>query len=96
ANRGAPAQGAEAADYLPPRLFEWIAQLVTSGELDESYLVRARIVAAQYGTQQSVIDEVVDDHVSMAVVLLHERRSEYAEQAISAVTDAEEAVTALG
>ncbi|THA69288.1 type I-E CRISPR-associated protein Cse1/CasA [Streptomyces sp. A0958] len=96
ANRGAPAQGAEAADYLPPRLFEWISQLVTSGELDEGFLVRARIVGARYGTQQSVIDEVVDDHVSMAVVLLHERRSEYAEQAISAVTDAEQAVTALG
>nr|WP_239081865.1 type I-E CRISPR-associated protein Cse1/CasA [Streptomyces sp. SID9727] len=96
ANRGAPAQGAEAADYLPPRLFEWIAQLVTDGELDEGYLVRARIVGAQYGTQQSVIDEVVDDHVPLAVVLLHERKSEYAEQAISAVTDAENAVMALG
>ncbi|MFG2565805.1 type I-E CRISPR-associated protein Cse1/CasA [Streptomyces sp. NPDC048567] len=96
ANRGAPAQGAEAADYLPPRLFEWIAQLVTDGELDEGYLIRARIVGAQYGTQQSVIDEVIDDHVSMAVVLLHERKREYAEQAISAVTDADNAVMALG
>ncbi|SEC75231.1 CRISPR system Cascade subunit CasA [Streptomyces sp. 2131.1] len=96
ANRGAPAQGAEAADYLPPRLFEWIAQLVTDGELDEGYLLRARIVGAQYGTQQSVIDEVVDDHVSMAVVLLHERKREYAEQAISAVADADNAVMALG
>lgn len=96
ADRGAPAQGAEAADHLPPRLFEWIAQLVTDGELDEGHLIRARIVGAQYGTQQSVIDEVVDDHVSMAVVLLHERKSEYAEQAISAVTDADNAVMALG
>ncbi|PZT76270.1 MULTISPECIES: type I-E CRISPR-associated protein Cse1/CasA [unclassified Streptomyces] len=96
ANRGAPSQGAEAANYLPPRLFEWIARLVTDGELDERFLIRARIIGAQYGTQQSVIDEVVDDHVAMAVVLLHARRSEYAEQAISAVKDAEEAVTALG
>ncbi|WP_239077843.1 type I-E CRISPR-associated protein Cse1/CasA [Streptomyces sp. SID9124] len=96
ADRSAPSQGAEAADHLPPRLFEWIAQLVTEGELDEGYLIRARIVGAQYGTQQSVIDEVVDDHVSMALVLLHERKREYVEQAISAVTDADNAVMALG
>ncbi|MFE6975271.1 type I-E CRISPR-associated protein Cse1/CasA [Streptomyces sp. NPDC057682] len=96
ANRGAPSQGSEAADYLPPRLFEWIARLVTEGELDEGFLLRARIIGAQYGTQQSVVDEVVDDHMAMGVVLLHAQRTEYAEQAISAVSDAEEAVTAFG
>lgn len=96
ADRGEATQRAEAADYLPPRIFEWISRLVTDGELEQGFLVRARIIGAQYGTQQSVIDEVMDDHVSMAVVLLHQRKREFAEQAISAVTDADDAVNALG
>lgn len=96
ADRGEAAQGTEAAAYLPPRVFEWISRLVTDGELDQGFLVRARIIGAQYGTQQSVIDEVIDDHVSMAVVLLHQHKREFAEQAVRAVADADDAVTALG
>ncbi|MFI6646325.1 type I-E CRISPR-associated protein Cse1/CasA [Streptomyces sp. NPDC050529] len=96
AGRSEATQGADAASYLPPRVFEWISRLVTDGELEPGFLVRARIIGAQYGTQQSVIDEVVDDHVSMAVVLLHQHKREFAEQAISAATDADDAVTSLG
>ncbi|MGW2612193.1 type I-E CRISPR-associated protein Cse1/CasA [Streptomyces mirabilis] len=95
ADRTEASQGAEAANYLRPRILEWIARLVTDGELEEGLLVRARIVGAQYGTQQSVIDEVIDDHISMAVVLLHEQNREFAEQAVGAVTDADDAVKAL-
>ncbi|MFJ8078780.1 type I-E CRISPR-associated protein Cse1/CasA [Streptomyces sp. NPDC096176] len=91
-----PAQGPEAAAYLRPGILEWVARLVTEGELPRGFLVRARIVGAVYGTQQSVIDEIVDDHVSMAVVLLHEQDRRYAEQAVAAVTDADLAVNALG
>jgi CRISPR system Cascade subunit CasA len=75
---------------------EWVARLVTEGELPRGFLIRARIVGASYGTQQSVIDEIVDDHVSMAVVLLHAQDRRYAEQAVTAVTDADLAVNALG
>ncbi|MFD4606983.1 type I-E CRISPR-associated protein Cse1/CasA [Streptomyces sp. NPDC058440] len=90
------AQGAEPADYLPPGILEWVARLVTEGELERGFLVRARIIGARYGTQQSVIDEIVDDHVSMAVVLLHQQDRRYAEQAVAAVGDADLAVNALG
>ncbi|MEU2132388.1 type I-E CRISPR-associated protein Cse1/CasA [Streptomyces sp. NPDC018352] len=96
ADRTEASQGAEAANRLRPGVLEWIAYLVTVGELEQGYLVRARIVGAQYGTQQSVIDEVVDDHISMAVALLHQQNREFAEQAIGAVTDADDAVNALG
>ncbi|MGP4004681.1 type I-E CRISPR-associated protein Cse1/CasA [Streptomyces sp. 8N706] len=89
-------QGAEAAAGLRPGILEWIARLATEGELPRGFLIRARIVGAVYGTQQSVIDEVVDDHVAMSVVLLHQQDREYAQQAIDAVADAEAAVTALG
>lgn len=90
------AQGPEAADYLRPPILEWVARLVTEGMLPRGFLVRARIVGASYGTQQSVIDEIVDDHVLMAVVLLHQQDRRYAEQAVAAVTDADVAVNALG
>ncbi|MFK4694192.1 type I-E CRISPR-associated protein Cse1/CasA [Streptomyces pristinaespiralis] len=89
-------QGPEAAPYLRPRVLEWVARLVTEGELERGFLVRARVVGAKYGTQQSVIDEIVDDHVSMGVVLLHEQDRHYAQQAIDAVADADKAVIALG
>ncbi|MFJ2415288.1 type I-E CRISPR-associated protein Cse1/CasA [Streptomyces brevispora] len=96
ADRAEAVQGTDPAPYLRPGVLEWIARLVTAGELDQGFLVRARIIGAQYGTQQSVIDEVMDDHLSMAVVLLHQQDREFAEQAIGAVADAADAVTALG
>jgi CRISPR system Cascade subunit CasA len=88
--------GSEPADYLRPGILEWVARLATDGVLERGFLVRARIIGARYGTQQSVIDEVVDDHVAMAVVLLHQQDRRYAEQAVAAITDADLAVNALG
>ncbi|MGM9470287.1 type I-E CRISPR-associated protein Cse1/CasA [Streptomyces murinus] len=95
-NEASVGQGAEPADYLRPGILEWVARLVTEGVLERGFLVRARIVGACYGTQQSVIDEIVDDHVAMAVVLLHQQDRRYAEQAVAAVCDADLAVNALG
>ncbi|WP_431784435.1 type I-E CRISPR-associated protein Cse1/CasA [Streptomyces chumphonensis] len=96
ADRGEASQGAEAAPYLRPRIFDWVARLATEGHLERGYLVRARTVGVLYGTQQSVVDEVADDHVAMSVVLLHQRDRACARQAIAAVRDADRAVLALG
>lgn len=96
ADRDVAGQGAEAASALRPGILEWVARLVTEGELPRGFLVRTRVVGAVYGTQQSVIDEIVDDHLAMAVVLLHRQDWEYAQQAIDAVGDAEQAVSRLG
>ncbi|MFE2034224.1 type I-E CRISPR-associated protein Cse1/CasA [Streptomyces scopuliridis] len=94
--RAEAGQGAEAAKALRPGILEWIARLVTEGELPRGFLIRARVIGAVYGTQQSVIDDMVDDRLAMAVVLLHQQDRAYARQAIDAVSDAESAVTALG
>jgi CRISPR system Cascade subunit CasA len=96
AERPVAGQGAEAASALRPGILEWVARLVTEGELPRGFLIRTRVVGAVYGTQQSVIDEIVDDRLAMAVLLLHQQDREYAQQAIDAVADAEHAVTALG
>ncbi|MFF9690481.1 type I-E CRISPR-associated protein Cse1/CasA [Streptomyces sp. NPDC014623] len=96
ADASVPGQGSDAPAYLRPRVLEWVARLVSEGELERGFLVRARVIGPQYGTQQSVIDEIVDDSVSMAVVLLHQQDRRYAEQAIAAVEDADRAVYAIG
>ncbi|WP_285761556.1 type I-E CRISPR-associated protein Cse1/CasA [Nocardiopsis ansamitocini] len=90
------AQRQEAASVVRPRILDWIARLVNEDHLPEDHLIRARLIGAVYGTQQAVIDEIVDDAVAMPVVLLHEGRADLGEAAIGAVVDAEKAVTALG
>ncbi|MFF8279951.1 type I-E CRISPR-associated protein Cse1/CasA [Streptomyces lateritius] len=89
-------EGSNVPARLRPGILEWIARLVTEGELPRHFLVRVRIIGAKYGTQQSVIDEVVEDHLPVAVLLLHQKDRDYAQQAIDAVTDADNAVNALG
>ncbi|MFE1855410.1 type I-E CRISPR-associated protein Cse1/CasA [Streptomyces sp. NPDC059489] len=96
ADRSETVQGTEAARYLRPGILEWIARLVTEGELPRGFLIRARVIGAAYGTQQSVIDEIVDDYLAMPVVLLHRHDRTCARQAIGAAEDADLAVLALG
>ncbi|MFE2302668.1 type I-E CRISPR-associated protein Cse1/CasA [Streptomyces sp. NPDC059445] len=96
ADRTETMQGQEAASYLRPGVLEWIARLVSDGQLQRNYLVRARVIGAVYGTQQSVIDDIVDDHLAMPVILLHRQDRSYARQAIGAAEDADRAVRALG
>ncbi|GGX94062.1 type I-E CRISPR-associated protein Cse1/CasA [Streptomyces fructofermentans] len=96
ADRSETTQGAEAAAYLRPGILEWVARLVTEGVLPRDFLIRARVIGAAYGTQQSVIDDLADDHLAMPVVLLHQQDRMYARQAIGAAEDADLAVRALG
>lgn len=88
--------GSEAPARLRPRILEWVARLVTERHLDRGFLVRTRVVGVSYGTQQSVVDEVVDDRLIMPLVLLHGQDPAYAGQAIAAAEDADRAVRALG
>ncbi|MFF0516160.1 type I-E CRISPR-associated protein Cse1/CasA [Streptomyces sp. NPDC004250] len=88
--------GAEGASRLRPRILEWVARLVTEGHVPRRSLVRARVAGVRYGTQQSVVDEVVDDRLEMPLVLLHGQDPAYAGQAIAAAEDADRAVRALG
>ncbi|PRX95416.1 type I-E CRISPR-associated protein Cse1/CasA [Allonocardiopsis opalescens] len=93
--RGAE-QRQEAAAIVRPRVLDWIARLANDDYLDDGRLIRARIVSAVYGTQQSVIDEIVDDALTMAVVVLHDRDGVLGQTAVDAANDAEDAVTVLG
>ncbi|MDT9683130.1 type I-E CRISPR-associated protein Cse1/CasA [Streptomyces sp. TRM76323] len=74
----------------------WYTQIITESEIDPGKLVRLRLAGVVYGTQQSVIDEIVDDSVVLPVVTLHETNPVYGAAAVDAVSDAEKAVEALG
>ncbi|MFE7141723.1 type I-E CRISPR-associated protein Cse1/CasA, partial [Streptomyces sp. NPDC057644] len=80
----------------PPGIVRWLALLSTEGVLPKDSLIRTRLVGAVYGTQQSVVDEVVDDSIALPVVLLHQDRGLHRAVAVDAVGDAEHAVSALG
>nr|WP_131754759.1 type I-E CRISPR-associated protein Cse1/CasA [Actinomadura fibrosa] len=88
-------QRQEAAEIVRPRILDWVARLTVQGPLPLGFLLRARLIGAVYGTQQSVIDEVIDDEIRMPVVLLHEQDTELGMEAIDAVADAEHAVGIL-
>ncbi|MFD5029470.1 type I-E CRISPR-associated protein Cse1/CasA [Streptomyces sp. NPDC058405] len=89
-------QRQDAPARLRPAVLDWVSRLANEGALPRRSLIRARTVGAVYGTQQSVIDEMVDDGVTLAVVLLHERDHRYGQSAVGAVDDADAAVGALG
>ena len=89
-------QRGEAAAIVRPRVLDWAARLTVEADLPADFLIRARLIGAVYGTQQSVIDEVVDDAMTMPLVLLHKDDNRLGQSAIDAVNDAEAAVTALG
>jgi CRISPR system Cascade subunit CasA len=89
-------QSGEAAPFLRPAIVEWLARLTVEESIDRRRLLRVRTVSAVYGTQQSIIDEVIDDSIAMPVVLLHEGDPRFGQCAVDAVADAEAAVAALG
>ncbi|MER5629503.1 type I-E CRISPR-associated protein Cse1/CasA [Streptomyces nitrosporeus] len=91
--KGGAQSGAPAA-FLPPGVIEWLSQLSYEDVLPPDHPVRVRVVGARYGTQQSVIDELVDDVVPMPVVLVHPGDARYRQAAIDAVKDADAAVRA--
>ncbi|MEV5574465.1 type I-E CRISPR-associated protein Cse1/CasA [Spirillospora sp. NPDC052269] len=89
-------QRAEAASIVRPGVLDWVERLTVEGDLEPDMMIRARLVSAVYGTQQSVIDEIIDDSVSMRLVLLRDRDTRLGQTAINAVSDADTAARLLG
>jgi CRISPR system Cascade subunit CasA len=59
--------GGKPPPVVAPPLMQWLARLRTAGYLDPSYRVTTRAVGMVYGTQQSVVDEIYSDAVTMTV-----------------------------
>lgn len=93
---GGAEQRREAATIVRPRILDWVARLTVEGDLPADFPIRARLFGQVYGTQQSVVDEIVDDAIAMPVVLLHKQDRGLGLAAIDAAADADRVVALVG
>lgn len=88
--------GSDPAAELAPATLEWIGELCNDEFLPDDFRVRARTIGMEYGSQQATSAEVIDDALSMSIVLLAERGAGLQRTAIDAAEDAESGAVALG
>jgi CRISPR system Cascade subunit CasA len=89
-------QTAEAADRLASAVSEWLGLLSTERLLEPTYPVRMRTIGMTYGSNSSVIDEIIDDALSIQAILVAQDAAELKGAAVAAVAAAENAARALG
>lgn len=70
---------------LPPALTSWLGVLDDKKCTDPAMHIRLRAVGVVYGSNNSVVDEILDDHVILPIALLRERNRVLATQAEEAV-----------
>ncbi|MDQ2837592.1 MAG: type I-E CRISPR-associated protein Cse1/CasA [Actinomycetota bacterium] len=88
-------QGNEAAAALTPGCLSWIGQLHYYGALPAEYAVRTRAIGMYYINQSALVGEIVDDSLSMSVLLLSESGAPLAAQIAEGAAKLEEGVRSL-
>lgn len=88
-------QGGEAAGVLAPGCLSWIGQLQFYRALPAEYAVRTRAIGMQYINQSAVVGEIIDDSLSMSVLLLSEAGAELAVQIAEGARQVELGVRSL-
>ena len=81
--------------YQVPALVDFLNARITAGDLEENHRLRLRAIGVIYGSNNSVVDDVIDDRISLALVLLSTAHPELATAAEDAVQLADEGVRAL-
>jgi CRISPR system Cascade subunit CasA len=81
---------------LPPRTIEWLGELSERGILPPGLRLHTRAIGIVYGTQSSVVDEVIDDSIDVQLALLQDKHRGLAAAAVEMVSNTESAVRALG
>ena len=87
--------GKDASASLAPGVIQWLSFLQSNTHLAESHRIRLRATGVIYGSNSSVIDEVIDDRLLVSLALLRESNTELASIAEQAVNSADEGVWAL-
>ncbi|NLE80255.1 MAG: type I-E CRISPR-associated protein Cse1/CasA, partial [Rhodococcus sp.] len=80
---------------LPSRTIDWISHLTDSAILEPDYFLHTRALGIAYGSQNAVVDELVDDTVDFRVILASERDRRFGALAVDAVAAVEQAVTGV-
>lgn len=81
--------------WLAPGVLQWVGSLVSEDILPERYWPGVRVVGAQYGAQSATFTDIVDDALSLSVVLLRQDHPAEGTAATNAAEDAEKTATAL-
>lgn len=76
----------------PPGTVEWLARLEEAGLLLAAESFRLRAVGVSYGSNNSVVDDVIADEVTMPLILLRQSDRALAAQAEEAVRVADDGV----
>lgn len=90
------AQRAGGAMTLSPAMSEWLAVLQVHGLVPGDYVVRTRAIGIAYGSNNSVVDELIDDELSLTVAVLRAEDRALGLAAVAAVDAADASVKALG
>jgi CRISPR system Cascade subunit CasA len=88
--------GSDGQAALAPIVLEWLAHLRLTTILHRDFPMRVRTVGMKYGSNSSVVDEVIDDALSMRAVLLEQDAAHLAQSATHAAEAAEACARALG
>ncbi|GAB3597961.1 type I-E CRISPR-associated protein Cse1/CasA [Microbacterium tumbae] len=89
-----PVPKSDLASSLPPAVVSWLGLLDSRGYL-EAAVIRLRSIGVVYGSNNSVVDEILDDQVILPVALLRERNRALAHQAEEAVRLADDGAYAV-
>lgn len=87
--------GSEPARRLQPAVLEWVPVLRDAGVLGADAVLNLRATGISYGSNESVVEEVVDDVLALPIALLRLEESRLRTAAIEAVEQADKAVLAL-
>lgn len=86
----------EPAPSLPPGIVEWLAELVDREVLPYDHEVRFRTVGMIYGSNDSVVADVVDDVLQLRALLARRDAVDLATVVTDCVTAAEKACWSVG
>lgn len=81
--------GSDGQRYLAPGVLQWASDLAAQGFLPDSYTPGMRAYGAVYGSNQSTFAEIIDDEISLPIMLLRQDHPAAGATAVEAVSDAE-------
>jgi len=89
-----PASATDGSPILVPPLTQWLARVRVAGYVDAGARVTTRAIGVTYGTQQSVVDEIFDDALTMTIQAF-DPSSGLRDLVVDSAADADAAVAAL-
>ncbi|MFC5996764.1 type I-E CRISPR-associated protein Cse1/CasA [Pseudonocardia hispaniensis] len=89
-------QGKAGGRFIAPGILEWLGHLGNERILPPDHQVRVRAIGMVYGSQSSVVDDIVHDRLALRTILAGRDATGLAGVAVSCVEAAEVAAQAVG